>query len=139
MSSVDYDGIMLDFISPCGQYKLTFDDDGKVAYAYLKENGNIIADVWLYNRCKTPKVPEWTDRSKIPFANSEGYILPEGKMEDTVSINDVLVDWDDNDSEIVAYIYVFEDLFGVIGPGDKPGYARYASKNSRLARVMNIE
>jgi hypothetical protein len=25
-----------DFISPCGEFKLTFDDDGRVAYLYLK-------------------------------------------------------------------------------------------------------
>jgi hypothetical protein len=37
--------IICDFPSPCGEYTLTFDDNGKVAYAYLKNNGNIVDDV----------------------------------------------------------------------------------------------
>ena len=31
-------------------YSAVFEDDGKVAYAYLLDDGRIVADVWLYNR-----------------------------------------------------------------------------------------
>jgi len=37
--------LLLGFVSPCGKYALTFEDDGKVAYAYLKEENRIVGDV----------------------------------------------------------------------------------------------
>ena len=53
--------LMLDFVSPCGAFTLTVDDDGKVAYAYLKKEKKILGDVWLYNRCPAPDEKEWQD------------------------------------------------------------------------------
>lgn len=132
-------GLMLDFTSPCGRYKLTFEDNGRVGYAYLKVGNEIVADVWLFNRCEAPTEPEWTDRSKIPFANSKAYVLPGGTLQTPVSPDDVLVEWDDESSETVAYVYICEDLFGVLAPGTKPGYARYAAKDSPLAKVLEVE
>jgi hypothetical protein len=132
--------LMLTFIAPNGEHTLMFEDDGKVAYAYLKEeNATIVGDVWLYNRCPTPPEPEWSDRSKIPFANSRAYTSEEGRVERDVQARDVLVDWENEDGNPVAYVYLFEDLCGVVGVGDKPGYARFATKSGRLARVMEIE
>ena len=135
------EGLLLDFASPCGAYKLTFEDDGKVAYAYLKGNGSIVGDVWLYNRCLTPDSPEWGDRSRIPFANPREFAASAGHVTRPGDVGDVLVEWEyESGSERpVAYVYVFEDLYGVVGVGDKPGYARHAIKSGRLARVMEIE
>ena len=130
--------LMLNFKSP-SDFMLTFADDGKVAYAYLKKDDKMVADVWLYNRCQTPKTPEWTDGSKIPFANCKGYMSEEGRMTREVEEEDVLVDWENDKNGPVAYVYLFENLYGVLGVGDKPGYARYAIKNSPLAKVMDIE
>lgn len=134
-------GLMLDFVSPCGTYFLTFEDSGRVAYAYLKErqSGSIVGDLWLYNRCNTPDHPEWTDRQNIPFANSHAYVSDLACMRRDVRPDDVIVDWDSESSGPVAYIYLFEDLFGVVGVGDKPGYARAAVQSNRLARVMELE
>jgi hypothetical protein len=135
------DGLMLNFTSPRGGYVLTFEDDGKVAYAYLKtgHSGAIVGDVWLYNRCPTPPNPEWTDRSNIPFANSKEYTSEEGCLQREVGPDDVRVDWEYEDDKPVAYVYLFEDLVGVVGVGDKPGYARHATRSGRLARVMEFE
>jgi hypothetical protein len=130
--------LMLNFASPDGHHVLTFEDDGKVAYAYLKENEKIVGDVWLYNRCPTPEEPEWVDRDKIPFANSKAYVTG-GSMERTLRPKDVLVDWESDSRGPVAYVYIFEDLYGVLGVGDKPGYARFASKDGPLAKVMVID
>ena len=132
---------MLDFKSPCGAYVLTFEDDGKVAYAYLKKNQDraIVGDVWLYNRCPTPAQPEWSDRDNIPFANSREYTGDQGRLEREVQAADILVNWEYEDGTPVAYVYVFEDLCGVVGVGDSPGYARFAVKSGRLARVMEVE
>jgi hypothetical protein len=131
--------LLLEFVSPCGKYALTFDDDGKVAYAYLKKGKRIVGDVWLYNRCETPEVTEWKDRNNIPFANCKGYMREEGKLKDPVGPDEVHVKWGSDDKNPVAYVYVFENLLGVVGVGDKPGYARFAIRNGRLAKVMIIE
>jgi hypothetical protein len=134
------ESLVLSFVSPCGSYELTFEDDEKVAYAYLKNRakGTIIGDVWLFNRCPTPIRPEWTDRNKIPSANSEEYVGEQGRLEREVRGEDVLVNWEYENEHPVAYVYIFEDLYGVVGAGDKPGYARLARKSSRLARVIEI-
>ena len=131
--------LMLDFESPCGRFVLTFEDDGKVAYAYLKNDDGIVGDVWLYNRCATPEQPEWKERKNIPFANCKGYMSEDGRIKKRVGSRDVLVDWEYENDEPVAYVYLFEDLYGVVGVDDKPGYARFAVKDSPLARVMEID
>lgn len=131
--------MLQEFTSDCGNYSLVFDDDGKVAYAYLKKGKKIVGDVWLYNRCKTPDSPEWKDKSKIPFANSKEYVLPESRINRQVLESNVNVNWEYEAEKPVAYVYVFEDLLGVIGVGDKPGYARFAAKDGPLAKAMQFE
>src|SRR5262249_26798056 len=129
-------GLLLDFHSPCGKYVLTFDDDGKVAYGYLKENKVIVGDVWLYNRCQTPARPEWNDRNNIPFANCTPYASEDGTLAKVITANDIRVDWKQQNERPAAYIYLFNELYGVVGVNDKPGYARLAAKDGPLARVL---
>jgi len=131
--------IVLNFSSPCGRYILTFEDDGKVGYAYLKEGDEIVGDVWLYNRCETPSEPEWKDRSKAPFANPLGYATEGGTVREKIEPNSVKVNWEEDTGKLEAYVYVFEDLYGVLGVGDKPGFARHALKNGPLAKIIEIE
>jgi hypothetical protein len=125
-----------DFRSPCGAYRLTFDDDGKVAYAYFKQGDAILGDVWIYNRCPTPDQPEWPDRGKLPFANCKGYTRTEGHLERPVALEDISVGWEYAGDEPKAYVYLFGDLVAVVGAGDKPGYARFAERDGPLAKVM---
>ncbi len=139
MKKTEFNSLVLEFLSPCKKYSVTFEDNGKVAYAYLKMGKDIIGDVWLYNRCNTPLKPEWNDKSEIPFANCNGYMSEAGKMQTTVADSDVLVDWEYEGQQPVCYVYIYEDLYGVIAPGDKPGFARFALKNGPIARVMEIE
>ncbi len=131
--------LVLDFHCPRGSYRLTFEDDGRVAYAYLKGNGDVVGDVWLYNRCPAPETPEWSDRSKIPFANPRDFMNDGGRMLRDVRAENVQVNWEYEGDSPVAYVYVFEDLYGVVGVGDKPGYARHATKDGPLARVMETD
>lgn len=131
--------LILDFKSPCGMQTLTFEDDGKVAYAYLKQEGKIVGDVWLYNRGSTPDVPEWKDRNNLPFANPSTYVADGGVMLKPVEAKDVLVNWEEDSGRLEAYVYIFEDLYGVVGSGDKPGYARFASQNGPLAKIFEVE
>jgi hypothetical protein len=131
--------LVLGFDSPCGKYKLVFDDDGNVAYAYLKKGDTIVGDVWLYNRCETPDETEWKDRNIIPFANCKSYMREEGRMENAVGPEDVQVEWIGIEENPLAYVYVFENLLGVIGEGDKPGRAKFALRDGPLARILVTE
>ncbi|APZ95413.1 hypothetical protein [Fuerstiella marisgermanici] len=127
--------MMLDFYSPDGSVKLTVEDDGKVAYGYLKMDNRIVGDVWLYNRIQAPPKSEWANKANIPFANCEEFVLEGGTILRPVAPNEISAEWENG---LDAYVYVREDLFAVVGVGDKPGYARYAASDSPLARVMQI-
>jgi len=133
------DNLILNFRSECGLFTLTFEDNGKVAYAYLKKDEEIVGDVWLYNRGSTPDVPEWQEPKNLPFSNPSAYTADGGLMLQPVGAEDVQVNWEDESGNLEAYIYVFENLYGVVGSGDKPGYARYAAKNGPLARMFEVE
>jgi hypothetical protein len=131
-----HDTFLLFFTSPCSKYKLIYEDDGHVAYAYLRKSRKIIADVWLFNRCPTPINPEWTDLEKAPFANSAEYTLEDGHVTSPILSNDVTVVWKSKEALPVAYIYVRGDLWAVLGVNDRPGYAKFAKKDGPCARVL---
>jgi hypothetical protein len=52
---------------------VVLEDDGRVAYAYLKDHGAIVADVWLYNVAEAPDQNHWRDKSNLPFLNPGKY------------------------------------------------------------------
>jgi hypothetical protein len=133
------DSLIVDFPSPCGVFKVTVEDNGKVAYAYLKRASEIVGDVWLYNRIRIPDAPEWGDRTKIPFANSRDYVGSGAILDVAPAADRINIDWEYEGNNPVAFVYVDGDLYGVVGVGDKPGYSRFAIKDSRLGRVMVIE
>jgi hypothetical protein len=130
--------LIADCASPCGAFKLTFDDDGKVAYAYLKKGNAIVGDVWLYNRCPTPEVPEWKDRTKLPFANCKAYMREEGYLTKPVALDDIRVEWQYAGEVPTAWVYLFGELTALVGVGDKPGCCRYASRDGPLAKVLSV-
>ena len=72
--------------------------------------GEIVGDVWLFNRCQAPAEPQWRERSLIPLALSRGY-LAEGGV-------------------------ILASVHGVLGVGDKPGYAWLVAKSSPLANEV---
>jgi hypothetical protein len=128
-----------DFASPCKAYTLTFDDDGKVAYAYLKKGKTILGDVWVYNRCPTPVEPEWKDRNKLPFANCQAYTADGGHLKKPVTLDDISVEWENVDDQPKAYVYLFGDLVASVGIGERPGHARFALRDGPLAKRLVIE
>ncbi len=139
MSQPEQEGLLLQFKSPCRNFSLVFDDDGKVAYAYLREGNRIVGDLWLYNRGSTPEQPEWPDKSKLPFANPKEYVAEQGTVVRSVSATDISVTWAYEQDEAVAHIFLFGALCGIVGPGDRPGFARFAAKDGPLARAMHTE
>lgn len=132
--------LLMSFPASDNRHTLVIEDDGRVAYAYLKKKGRIVGDVWLYNRCPAPRPAEWKDKSKLPFANCRGYFdETRGRITESLEAGDFQVDWDESEDGIRVYIYLREELIAMVAPGDRPGYSRFATQNGPLAQVMEFE
>lgn len=117
--------------SPDERYSVVVDDDGRVAYAYLRDGEQIVADVWLYNRCETPQTPTWADRSKHPFVNPASFAR-ENDLGPLTSEQQVRIEWGDG----AADIYLHGRLWATFRSGDKPGSCVLATRNGPLAKVL---
>jgi hypothetical protein len=113
-------------------------DDGRVCYAYfLSPDGQIVGDVWLYNRCEAPVDPEWTDRAKAPYANPHGYARNPPSFQLPQDETDIVVRWRrDEQGKKIADILARDVLIGRLHAGQKPGWARAARKDGPLAKVL---
>lgn len=129
------------FIDNRTGYSAIFDDDGRVAYAYLlDESGSIVSDVWLYNRCSTPVEPEWKAPENMPFANSQAYVnnITHDVFQVVDTISDVNVAWSDEFGRVKANILIHNELFATLIDGIKPGWSVLASKDGPLAKVLEL-
>lgn len=127
-----------EFVDETTGYSVIFDDDGRVAYAYLlsPEEGTV-ADVWLYNRVSTPLNPEWSTPEKMPFANPADYAKDHTGFVMVDDIKDVEVIWDRYDpSNVRANIFIRDKLFAVLVERVKPGWCSMAKKNGPLAKKL---
>jgi hypothetical protein len=125
------------FSSTDGRCAVVIDDDGRVGYAYLLDaDGRICGDVWLYNRCPAPKEPEWSDREKAPFANSEAYVDSgrEFRLPDTAE--DISIEWLQQGAVCEARVFIYQRLAAKLVSGAKPGWSAQAQKDGPLARVL---
>jgi hypothetical protein len=117
-------------------YSGVFEDDGNVAYAYLLDNGRIVADVWLYNRAPTPEAPEWHDRSNAPFLNprrftSEVPFLPPANE------CEVEFSWSkDAEGRTTLRVLIRGECHALLVPDSKPGWCKLATKDGPLASVL---
>ena len=113
-------------------------DDGRVCYAYfLSSDGEIVGDVWLYNRCEAPMDPEWKDRTKAPCANPRGYAQNPPSFQLPQNENEVVIRWSmDEQGCKFADILAHDLLIGRLGAGQKPGWARAAIKDGPLAKRL---
>lgn len=127
------------FIDDRTGYSTIFDDDGRVAYAYLlDESGSIVGDVWLYNRCSTPVEPEWKNPENMPFANPQAYVnsATHDAFQAVDTISDVSVDWGEESGRVKANILVRNKLFATLMEGAKPGWSVFVGKDGPLAKVL---
>jgi hypothetical protein len=120
-------------------YTVFFEDNGRVAYAYLLKNEEIISDVWLYNHGLPPSEPEWHSYENLPFVNPINFALNQ-EVAPAQSSNEILFKWNyiDKQQLISVEIYLREMLCGILEPGLKPGYARFAVRDSPIAKVMYL-
>jgi len=115
-------------------YSVIVEDDGKVAYAYLREGDKIVADVWLYNRNPALESPEWKDQNKAPFANpaSEAYDNDQPPLTTT---DELSCRWNEEDGPSVIVI-IRGQPWALLCPGAKPGWCRLARQAGPLARPI---
>lgn len=126
----------LDNVTGCS---LIFDDDRRVAYAYLLgADGAIISDVWLYNVASTPIEPEWKDRDKSPYLNPKEFVKNE-KIKPVEHASEIKVVWfhDGNKKLKRVELFLYDVLIAVIATGVRPGWSKFALKNGPLAKVLS--
>lgn len=104
-------------------FSVLAEDDGKVAYAYLLHDKNIVSDLWLYNQAPTPESPEWRDRARMPFLNPRNFVIEE-KMASPITENDIIkIETKLNeDGELEVELYITGNLYGLLKAGAKPGW-----------------
>ncbi len=115
-------------------YSAVFEDDGKVAYAYLLKGADIVADVWLYNHGEPPDEPEWEDPSRMPFANPEGFANPE-PFKPVIDASEVGFKWVEGNPPTLK-IFIRGESFAKLIPGSKPGWSKLAIRDGPLALVL---
>jgi hypothetical protein len=120
-------------------YSLIFEDNGKVAYAYLLENEVIIGDIWLYNRHETPEEIDWKDKKNLPFLNPAKYIDKSKIIEPVNDISEISIIWlmDYGKKLGDIHIYIRSELIAVLREGLKPGYSSIVLENNPLAKKMS--
>lgn len=137
--TVDLMTFECDFINNSNGYSIVINDNGRVAYAYLLNNdGQIVADVWLYNRCPDPIEPEWRDREKIPFANPAEFSRENVDIAFFSECSDISVEWFENEL-IGARINTKGIFFALLIEGSKPGWSYLAKKDGPLAKVLEVK
>lgn len=120
--------------------ELVFDDDGRVAYAYLCRGQDMIADVWLYNHGPAPRQPEWkTGPEAMPFRNSEAFVGG-AVFEPITQREEIEVKWlPDGRGAVYAELFLRGKLHARLRTSDKPGECVLALKNGPVARVLKSE
>jgi hypothetical protein len=117
-------------------HSAVFEDDGRVAYAYLLDGDEIVADVWLYNCVAAPEQPEWRDPSKAPFLNPRGFASTE-QFPPVADESEVAFSWShETEGQTALRLFIRGDYHARLVHGSKPGWCKLAARNGPLASVL---
>jgi hypothetical protein len=127
-------GLMVVVRADDSPWNVVIEDDGRVAYAYLRRAKEIVGDVWLYNRGEAPFEPEWSDRSRAPFANPRAFVVPAG-LDPIAEAEECSVEWrfEAGGEMLQALVSIRGDVVAALWPGAKPGWSKLAAKDGPLA------
>lgn len=125
------DDNLLCFASPDGIRDVVLEDDGRVAYAYLRESKRICADVWLYNVGASPLKADWEESSEPPFRNP-AFLAHDNHLPRLSSKSLVECIWS---AQGVA-VSVDGVVWAKLEVGSKPGWSRLARRDGPLAKVL---
>jgi hypothetical protein len=115
---------------------VVFDDDGRVAWAYLRTlDGEVIGDVWLYNHGPAPAEADWTDTTRVPFLNPAA-LAHDLDQPPAKKRSDVTVEWTLDGELLLADIFLRGTLLARLSPGAQPGWSTLAKDDGPCARVL---
>lgn len=117
-------------------YSVLIEDDGRVAYAYLLEYGDVVGDVWLYNQSAAPGDNNWANQ-QIPYLNPAEYLSPNAAVSPIESESEIRCEWIEslNDGTIEVGIWLRDQFIAQIETGSKPGWSVLVAKDGPLAQV----
>lgn len=126
----------VDFVHGETGLTVTVDDDGRVAYAYLRLGDEVLGDVWLYNRGPSPAAVDWTDAAQAPFPNPRSHAreLPWAPAR---RASDFSVEWTVDGELLLADVKLRGVLLGRLSPGSQPGWASLATQDGPCAQVLD--
>jgi hypothetical protein len=115
-------------------FTAVFDDNGKVAYAFLLYQGEIITDVWLYNVAPTP---EEFGLDQPPHLNPKGYARDEAypriEREDQVEFRFITPG---EIRTLYVELHLRGEFFAKLVPDQVPGWSKWAAQDGDLALVL---
>jgi hypothetical protein len=115
-------------------FSAVFDDNGKVAYAFLLYQEQIVTDVWLYNVAPTP---EEFGHDQPPHLNIKGYAkdetYPRIEREDEIEFRFITPN---GLRSLCVELYLRGELFAKLVPDQVPGWSKMAAEDSDLARAL---
>lgn len=125
--------------APDSSFLLAVEDDGRVGYAYLIENEEIVGDLWLYNRAATPAKPEWSDPTLAPFLNPATFFDHRRVIQPLESAEDLDVRWYFKDGGVLDYVDLVagDTIYARLSKGSKPGW-NAAAYDGPLARTLRL-
>lgn len=126
------ESLLLRFDNSTSRRAVVLEDDGRVAYAYLLEEGKIVGDVWLYNVGPSPDEVDWGRRDAMPFENPRSLGTDRGTLRLSAD-SAVNCQWSQEGD-----VTVFLDGVALarLAPGSTPGWSRLAIKDGPLARPL---
>jgi hypothetical protein len=131
--STTNEGVILRFAEPGGSRSVVLEDDGAVAYAYLLEQGDVVADVWLYNVANAPETVDWKDRTAMPFLNPRRYCKQHHVVPRLSEDSIVTCKWSLRGVDVL----IEGDRIACLEQGAKPGWSRFAALAGPLARPLD--
>jgi hypothetical protein len=117
-------------------YSVVIEDDGRVAYAYLYEEHDIIGDVWLYNQQEPPETSFWLPED-MPFLNPQEYLSKDAAIKPIANEGEIRCEWTESkdDGTIEVGIYIRDKFIASVAVGSKPGWSVLVAKDGPLAYV----
>jgi hypothetical protein len=120
---------------PRSGFHAIFEDDGRVAYAYLLNPAKkIVSDVWLYNVGPAPESHAGERRGEpvrnlAKFASSDDF--------EPVVDGEVSFEWTSRpEGEAEVSVFLRGERFARLESTSKPGWSRLAKKDGPVARVL---
>ena|ERR1700744_2398522 len=117
-------------------YSLLIEDDGRVAYAYLIEYGDITGDVWLYNHQEAMIHVDWNNQ-QMPWLNPPEYLKNDISIAPINNESEVRCEWNEspNDGLIEVSISIRGKFIAQLLSGARPGWSTLVVKDGPFASV----